>query len=88
MAAAIVEGAKARGLVLGAAPEQVTTITGRGLEATVEGHAVLIGTRRLLSERSIAFDSVEERLIALEQQGKTVMIVVIDSNVAGSGCGG
>jgi Cu+-exporting ATPase len=83
LAAAIVEGAKVRGLVLGATPEHVTAIAGRGLEVTVEEHAVLVGTRRLLSERSIAFDAVEERLIALEQQGKTAMIVVIDSNAAG-----
>ena len=83
LASAIVEGAKARGLVLGATPELVMAIAGRGLEVTVEGHAVLVGTRRLMSERSIAFNSVEEQLIALEQQGKTVMIVVIDSNVAG-----
>jgi P-type Cu+ transporter len=83
LAAAIVEGAKVRGLVLGAIPERVTAIAGWGLEATVEGHVVLVGTRRLLNERSIAYDVVEERLIALEQQGKTVMIVVIDSNVVG-----
>jgi Cu+-exporting ATPase len=83
LAAAIVEGAKVRGLVLGATPEHVTAIVGRGLETTVEGHAVIVGTRRLLSERSIAFDAIEERMIALEQQGKTVMIVVIDSNVVG-----
>jgi len=83
LAAAIVGGAKARGLLLSATPELVTTIAGRGLEVTVEGHAVLVGNLRLLSERSIAFDAVGERLIALEQQGKTVMIVVIDRNVAG-----
>jgi Cu+-exporting ATPase len=83
LAMAIVEGAKARGLKPGATPELVTEIAGRGLEGTVEGHTVLVGTRRLLSERSIAFDAFEERLIALEQQGKTVMMVVIDSNVAG-----
>ncbi|MGZ3611117.1 MAG: heavy metal translocating P-type ATPase [Ktedonobacteraceae bacterium] len=83
LAAAIVEGAKARGLVLGATPEHVTAIAGRGLEVAVEGHAVLIGTRRLLSERSIAYDTLEEQLIALEQQGKTVMIVVFDGKVAG-----
>jgi P-type Cu+ transporter len=83
LAAAIVEGAKARGLMLNATPEHFTAIAGRGLEATVEGYAVLIGTRRLLSERSIAYDTLEERLVALEQQGKTTMIVVIDGNVAG-----
>ncbi len=83
LASAIVEGARARGLVLGASPEHFTAIAGRGLEATIEGHAVLIGTRRLLSERSIAYDAVEEQLIALEQRGKTAMIVVIDDKVAG-----
>jgi P-type Cu+ transporter len=83
LAAAIVEGAKVRGLVLGATPEHVTAIAGRGLEVTAEGHAVLIGTRHLMNERSIAYDVVAERLIALEQQGKTVMIVAIDSNVVG-----
>jgi len=83
LAAAIVEGARARGLVLDAAPEHFTAIAGRGLEAIVERHEVLIGTRRLLSERSIAYDAVEEQLIALEQQGKTAMIVVIDEKVAG-----
>jgi P-type Cu+ transporter len=61
----------------------VTAIAGRGLEVIVEGHALLVGMRRLLSEHSIVFDAFEERLIALEQQGKTVVIVVIDGTVAG-----
>src|SRR6266702_4625992 len=38
LASAIVEGAKARGLTPGASPERFTSITGRGLEASVEGH--------------------------------------------------
>jgi Cu+-exporting ATPase len=83
LAAAIVEGAKARGLVPGTSPEYMTAIAGRGLEATVEGHKVLVGTRRRLSERSITFESIEEQLIALEQQGKPAMIVVIDNEVVG-----
>src|SRR5256714_7887102 len=37
LATAIVEGAKARGLALDTYPERFTAITGRGLEATVEG---------------------------------------------------
>jgi P-type Cu+ transporter len=83
LAAAIVEGAQARELVLGAIPEHVTAITGRGLEVTVEGHDVLVGTRRLLSEHAIVFDAFEEQIGALELQGKTTMIVVIDGTVAG-----
>ena len=83
LASAIVEGARARGLALSAPPEYVTAIVGRGLEATVEGQAVLVGTRRLLTERSIAYDVLEGQLAALEQQGKTSMLVAIDGEVAG-----
>jgi Cu+-exporting ATPase len=83
LAAAIVEGARSRGMTLDHSPEHFTALAGRGLEATVEGHTVLIGTRRLLSERSVVFDAVEEELTSLEQQGKTAMIAVIDGNVAG-----
>ena len=67
-----------------ATPERFTAIAGRGLEATVEGHALLVGTRRLMSEHSIALSAaVEEQLNALEQQGKTVMIAAIDGEIAG-----
>ena len=83
LSSAIVEGARARGLVLGASPERFTSITGRGLEATIEGHTVLVGTRRLLSERSLAYDVVEQQLTALEQGGKTTILVAIDGEVAG-----
>jgi P-type Cu+ transporter len=83
LAAAIIEGAKARGLELNAAPEHVTAIAGRGLEATVEGYEVLVGTRRFLSERSIKYETFEERLVVFEQQGKTSIFVVVDGRVAG-----
>jgi P-type Cu+ transporter len=82
LAAAIVEGARSRGITLDHSPEHFTALAGRGLEATVEGHTVLIGTRRLLSERSIVFDTLKE-LTSLEQQGKTAMIAVIDGKVTG-----
>jgi P-type Cu+ transporter len=83
LASAIVEGARARGLTLDNTPAQVTAIAGRGLEAQVEGHDVLIGTRRLLDERGIAFDALQANMEALEEQGKTAMIAVIDGEVVG-----
>src|SRR3989440_3180943 len=83
LAAAIVEGAKARNLLLNAYPDRFTALAGRGLEATVEGYTLLVGTRHLLQERSIDFDAFQERLEALEQQGKTAMIVVIDGRPVG-----
>ncbi len=83
LATAIVDGAKARGLTLQNAPTQVTAIAGRGLEAQVEGHEVLIGTRRMLTERGIAFEALQAEMEAIEEQGKTAMIVVLDGEVTG-----
>ncbi len=83
LASAIVEGAKAHGLTLHGSPAQVTAIAGRGLEAKVEGHDVLVGTRRLLSERAITFDALQTDMAAFEEQGKTAMIAVIDGEVVG-----
>ena len=84
LAAAIVEGAKERGLNVNAYPERFTALAGRGLEAAIEGHEMLIGTRTLLRERTIDSTVLEERLKALEEQGKTVMLVVLDGKLAGA----
>lgn len=83
LAAAIVGGAKARGLTLGALPQSFNALAGRGLKATVDGHTLLVGTRRLLNDHSINSDALQEQLAALEQQGKTVMLVAIDAQFAG-----
>ncbi len=83
LAAAIVEGAKARGLALETRPENFTALAGRGLEATVEGHAILIGTRGLLRERVLSSELLEGQLQQLEAQGKTAMLVAIDQKVVG-----
>ncbi|GHO62802.1 copper-translocating P-type ATPase [Ktedonobacter sp. SOSP1-52] len=83
LAAAIVEGAKHRGISLSVSPEHVTALTGRGLEAHLEGHTLLIGNRRLLQERAIAFEDQGQHMVALEQQGKTVMIIVLDGVAVG-----
>ncbi len=83
LAAAIIEGARARELMLGAMPEHFTSLTGRGLQATVEGHVLLLGTRRLFDERSISYEALEQQLETLEQQGKTAMLVAIDGDVVG-----
>lgn len=83
LAAAIVVGAKARGLTLDQSPAQVTALAGRGLEATVEGYNVLVGTRRLFDECGIDYKVVEPQLAAFEEQGKTAILVEFDDKVAG-----
>jgi Cu+-exporting ATPase len=84
LALAIVEGAKARGLVLNTYPEHFTAVAGRGLEASVEGHTLLIGTPGLLRDRSIDVATGEEQLTELEAQGKTAMLIALDGKLAGA----
>ncbi len=83
LAAAIVEGARARGVTALPGPERFTAHAGRGLEAWVEGHAVLIGTRRFLSERSLECAVLQEPGERLEGEGKTVMLAAVDGRLIG-----
>jgi len=83
LAAAIVEAAQSRQLVLTHRPTSYTALPGRGLKAEVEGHSVLIGTQRLLQEQTIDYALLQEQVRLLEEQGKTVMLVVIDGEAAG-----
>lgn len=83
LAPALIEGAKARGITNVSSPEHFTAIAGRGLEARMDGHTILIGTRRLLLERAITFDLLEEQMDRYEGEGKTVMLVAIDDRAAG-----
>ncbi|GAC1623424.1 MAG: heavy metal translocating P-type ATPase [Ktedonobacteraceae bacterium] len=81
LAAAIIAGV--RGRVAGMYPEHFTARAGRGLEAGVEGHTVLVGTRTLLREHSIDSEILENQLGVLETQGKTAMLIALDGTLAG-----
>ncbi len=83
LASAIIEGAQGRGLVLDKRPEAYTALIGRGLEARVGGHDVLVGTRRLLRERAIDFAPLEATMERFEVAGKTVVLAAIDGLAAG-----
>jgi len=56
---AIVAGAHQRGLTL-TAPAQFQSITGQGVTAVVDGHRVLAGNRRLLTDAGIDPDAQEQ----------------------------
>ncbi|SOD94082.1 heavy metal translocating P-type ATPase [Caenispirillum bisanense] len=48
-------------------------LAGRGLAAMVEGRAILLGSPRLMRERSVETAALEARATALEEQGRTIM---------------
>ncbi len=63
---------------------QFTAIAGGGIQAQVDGHATLIGTPRLLADHNVPLtDAEQDRLGALQAEGKTVMVVVRDGQAIG-----
>ncbi|MBO9392889.1 heavy metal translocating P-type ATPase [Caldilinea sp.] len=82
LAEAIVEYARAHGVTPGEA-ESFNSITGRGVEATVEGHFVLLGNPALMAERGIDLEAVEPEITRLQNEGKTVMAVAVDGELLG-----
>ena len=75
---AIVQGAKERGLPLFAATDFVA-VTGAGVKATVAGHEVFVGK---LNNGQLDPDADATRQ-KLESQGKTVMFLEVDGQLAG-----
>ena len=63
--------------------EGFDTFGGKGVTAKVEGKEVLIGNRILLNERNILYPEVEGKIVQLEEEGKTVILIAIDNVVGG-----
>jgi P-type Cu+ transporter len=79
---AIVEGARRRGLGLVEA-DTFEAVTGGGIKARVEGHEVLVGTRRFLSESRVSENGLVPRGEELAAAGKTPMFIAVDGEPAG-----
>ncbi|MGE5533608.1 MAG: heavy metal translocating P-type ATPase [Bacillota bacterium] len=58
-------------------------LPGRGVQCTVGGRKVLLGNRKLMQENNVPTVELEADLLALESQGKTVMILAVDGGAAG-----
>jgi len=79
---AIVQLAKTRQLTV-AEPETFQAIPGQGVEVTLQGRRVLIGTRKLMRENNIAIEQVLTQAETLEEQGKTAMFLALEQELAG-----
>ena len=75
---------RARELAIALAePAGFRAIAGHGVEATVDGRAVLVGNLALMQQRSVALDGLDERARALAEGGKTPMFVASEGRAAG-----
>jgi Cu+-exporting ATPase len=79
---AVVREARARGLAL-TEPEGFEAVRGKGVLARLEGEAVLVGGRRLLSEAGLDPAPIEAQLSRLEGEAKTTMAVARQGQIVG-----
>jgi P-type Cu+ transporter len=79
---AIMAGARERGATLPAATS-FDSVTGKGVQATVDGHAVLVGSARLLSGAGIGTAVLDPVAAELSAQGKTPVLAAVDGVPAG-----
>ena len=82
LGAAIVAGARQRDIDL-VDPTEFESVTGHGVRATVDGHQVLVGNRRLLAGAGSDPASLEDTAARLSADGKTAMLIAVDGTPAG-----
>jgi Cu+-exporting ATPase len=82
LAAAVVAGAKSRGLALEEVSEFHST-TGKGVSGLVGQRRVSIGSGGMMSDEGISVDQVAEQIDRLSAAGQTVVKVAVDGQYAG-----
>ncbi len=82
LAAAIVAGARARGLALAVATE-FKSITGKGVAGKIGGRSVALGNAQLLKDLDVSTAGLESRAGSLMREGATVMFIAVDNRPAG-----
>lgn len=81
IATAIVRAAEARNLSLPQV-ENFTSITGFGVQASVDGHAVLIGADRFMTREGVDMGDLAGHSDALAEKGRTPLYAAIDGRIA------
>jgi P-type Cu+ transporter len=80
---AIVDAAVDSGYALPDASD-FTSVTARGVLATVDGRAILAGNRRLIEENGVELDAAaESEVVRLEGGGRTVIYAAVDGRIEG-----
>lgn len=79
---AIVKGAEEKELEFKKL-DSFNAIPGHGIEVKIDGKDILLGNRKLMVERKISLESLEETSDKLAGEGKTPMYIAIDNKMAG-----
>ena len=79
---AIVKRAKESGIQVDE-PEFFDSIPGYGVEVKHNAAKILLGNRKLMETKGVNIDQLEGKMVELEEEGKTAMLMAIDNKAAG-----
>jgi Cu+-exporting ATPase len=82
LAAAILAGAKYRGIDLGEVTD-FASITGKGVSGVVDGKPVALGNAAMMAEHDVSIARLDAQADGLRAIGQTVMFVAVDGTLAG-----
>jgi P-type Cu+ transporter len=83
LAGAILKGAADRSITV-PDPEDFQAVRGEGVSAKVEGGAVVLGNRKMMTDKGIDASALEPLLRRLEDEGQTTMIVAFEGKAIGA----
>ena len=63
--------------------EAFKAIPGYGIEVSIDGKQILLGNRKLMVERNIPLENLEEKSQDLAGEGKTPMYIAIEGKISG-----
>ena len=82
LAAAITRGAEERGVTLTEVREFIS-VTGKGVKGVVDGKAVALGNRLLMTDLGVPVAALAEKAEILRSDGQTIMFVTVEGKPAG-----
>lgn len=82
LAQAIVKGLAEQGIST-VEPDSFRAEPGYGIAAEVNGHQIIVGTRRWMEKNGVASSDAEEAMQDMEQAGKTAMLIAVDGSWKG-----
>jgi Cu+-exporting ATPase len=63
--------------------ESFSAVPGKGIEARYNNKAILVGNRKLFADKGLDIKAAEDRILQLEGDGKTVVLVGLEGKLIG-----
>lgn len=82
LAEAVIKAAEGEGLMVPDA-DLFEAVPGHGVKASFKGRKIFLGNRKLMKDNNVNIESAEAKLVELESQGKTAMLLAVDGKIVG-----